>query len=155
MRLPREVVNHHPWNYLKDMWHLRTWFSGAFGRAGLTVGLDNLKDLFQSIFFCDSVIQISLGFSSPSLANFAARSPLLQGCHGRVAGTPLSYGKTTVTGTSTLLEQQTQAWGSQQHCLINVNSEGLSLTAVLIPLAHFLILLASLPIVYWSCFSIS
>lgn len=83
------------------MWHLRIWFSGGLGRAGVTVGLDDLEGLFQSKFFCVSVIKISLGFSFPSLANFIARSPLLQGCHSRVAGTLLSYGKTTVTGTST------------------------------------------------------
>lgn len=82
------------------MWHPGKWFSGGLGRAGLTVGLNDLKGLLQSKLFCDSVIQISLGFNFPSLANFIARSPLLRGSHDRVSGTLQSYGKTTVTGTS-------------------------------------------------------
>lgn len=29
------------------MWHLGTWSSGGFGSAGLTVRLDDLRDVFQ------------------------------------------------------------------------------------------------------------
>lgn len=29
------------------MWHLGTWFRGGFGNAGLTVGFDDIKGLFQ------------------------------------------------------------------------------------------------------------
>lgn len=38
------------------MWYLRTWFSVGLGGAELTVGLDDLKGLFQLKLFCDSVI---------------------------------------------------------------------------------------------------
>lgn len=34
---------------------LRTWFRGGLGSAGLTVGLNNLKDIFQPRWFCDSL----------------------------------------------------------------------------------------------------
>ncbi|KAK4832597.1 hypothetical protein QYF61_024388 [Mycteria americana] len=34
---------------------LGTWFSGGFGSVRFTVGLDDLKGLFQPIRFCDSV----------------------------------------------------------------------------------------------------
>lgn len=30
------------------MWHLCTWFSGGFGSVMLTVGLGDLKGLFQT-----------------------------------------------------------------------------------------------------------
>lgn len=48
-------LSHCPWRYLKDvkMGCLRTWFSGG---AGLTVGLDNFKVLFQPKCFYDSMI---------------------------------------------------------------------------------------------------
>ena len=36
------------------MWHLGTWFSGGLGNVRLTVGLDDLKGLFQSKRFYDS-----------------------------------------------------------------------------------------------------
>ena len=36
------------------MWCLGTWFSGGLGSAGLTVGLDDLKGLFQPKRFYDS-----------------------------------------------------------------------------------------------------
>ncbi|KAK4815132.1 hypothetical protein QYF61_017573, partial [Mycteria americana] len=38
------------------MWCLGTWFSGGLGSARLTVGLDDLKGLFQSKQFYDSMI---------------------------------------------------------------------------------------------------
>ncbi|KAK4824164.1 hypothetical protein QYF61_011291, partial [Mycteria americana] len=55
-RLPREVVGRHPWRYLKDvwMWCLGTWYSGGLGSVRFTVGLDDLKGLFQPIRFCYS-----------------------------------------------------------------------------------------------------
>jgi len=37
------------------MWHFRTWFSRHSG-DGLTVGLHDLRGLFQPEWFCDSVI---------------------------------------------------------------------------------------------------
>jgi len=46
-RLPREVAQSHPCRCLKNMqmWHFGIWFSRHGG--GLTVGLDDLRDLFQ------------------------------------------------------------------------------------------------------------
>ena len=38
------------------MWCLGTWFSGGLGSARLTVGLDDLKGLFQPKLFYDSMI---------------------------------------------------------------------------------------------------
>lgn len=37
------------------MWHLRTRFSCGFGSAGVAVGLDDLRDLFQHKLFYDSM----------------------------------------------------------------------------------------------------
>lgn len=37
------------------MWHLGTLFTGGFCSAGLIVGLNGLKDIFQRKQFCDSV----------------------------------------------------------------------------------------------------
>lgn len=47
----------HPWRCSKAvwMWHLGTWV-GGFGNAGLRVGLNDLKGLFQMKKFHDSVI---------------------------------------------------------------------------------------------------
>ncbi|KAK4815013.1 hypothetical protein QYF61_013465, partial [Mycteria americana] len=44
-RLSREVVESHPWRYLKDVWMrcLGTWCSGGFGSVRFMVGLDDLK----------------------------------------------------------------------------------------------------------------
>lgn len=41
--------SHHRWKCSKDMWiwHLRTWFSGEKGGAGLRVGSDDLGGLCQ------------------------------------------------------------------------------------------------------------
>jgi len=36
------------------MWHSGTWFSGGLGSVRLTVGLNDLKGLFQPKRFCDS-----------------------------------------------------------------------------------------------------
>lgn len=50
-RMPRAVVRvfNHPWNCSKNKWmrHLRTWFGGEQGGAGLMFGLDDIKGLFQ------------------------------------------------------------------------------------------------------------
>lgn len=50
-RIPRAVVGvfNHPWSCAKKEWmrHLRTWFSGEQGGAGLIFGLDDTKGLFQ------------------------------------------------------------------------------------------------------------
>jgi len=35
------------------MWHLGTWFSGGLGSVRFTVGLDDLKGLFQPKLFYD------------------------------------------------------------------------------------------------------
>jgi len=47
---PGQWWSHHPWRYLKDVqaWCLGTWFSGGLGSVRLMVGLDDLKDLFQT-----------------------------------------------------------------------------------------------------------
>lgn len=37
------------------MWHLQ--FSGGFGSAALTAGLNEFRDLFQPKFFYDSMIR--------------------------------------------------------------------------------------------------
>ena len=37
------------------MWCLGTWFSGGLGSVRFTVGLDDLKGLFQPKRFCDSL----------------------------------------------------------------------------------------------------
>lgn len=37
------------------MWHLKTWFSGGRGSAGLMVWLHDLKDFFQPKIFYDSL----------------------------------------------------------------------------------------------------
>ena len=37
------------------MWHLGTWFSGGVGSVRLSVGLNDLKGLFQSKLFYDSM----------------------------------------------------------------------------------------------------
>ena len=37
------------------MWHLGTWFSGGLGSGRFTVGLDDLKGLFQPKQFYDSI----------------------------------------------------------------------------------------------------
>ncbi|KAK4810447.1 LOW QUALITY PROTEIN: hypothetical protein QYF61_004227, partial [Mycteria americana] len=50
-RLPREVVE----SPSLETWHLGTWFSGGLGSVRFTVGLDDLKGLFQPIRFCDSI----------------------------------------------------------------------------------------------------
>ncbi|KAK4811143.1 hypothetical protein QYF61_019774 [Mycteria americana] len=57
-RMPREVVESPSWRYLKDVWMkcLGTWYSGGLGSARLTVGLDDLKGLFQPKRFYDSMI---------------------------------------------------------------------------------------------------
>ncbi|KAK4810710.1 LOW QUALITY PROTEIN: hypothetical protein QYF61_007684, partial [Mycteria americana] len=55
---PGKWLSRHPWRYLKDVWMrwLWTWYSGGLGSVRFTVGLDDLKGLFQPIRFCDSVI---------------------------------------------------------------------------------------------------
>lgn len=47
--------NHHPWNCSKKvwMWHVGPWLSGDQGGVGLTVGLNNLRALFQAYWFYD------------------------------------------------------------------------------------------------------
>ena len=42
------------------MWHLGTWFSGGLGRVRFTVGLDDLKGLFQPKQFCDSLLAFTV-----------------------------------------------------------------------------------------------
>lgn len=44
---PGKWLIHHPWRFFKKMWHTGLWFSGGLGGAGLMVGLDSLKGLFQ------------------------------------------------------------------------------------------------------------
>ena len=59
---PAKWLSHHPWRYyLKDVqtWHLGTWFSGGLGSLRLTVGLDDLKALFQPKRFYDPMIPYS------------------------------------------------------------------------------------------------
>ncbi|KAK4829691.1 hypothetical protein QYF61_006066, partial [Mycteria americana] len=53
---PGKWLSRHPWRYLKDVWMrcLGTWYSGSLGSVRFTVGLDDLKGLFQPIRFCDS-----------------------------------------------------------------------------------------------------
>ncbi|KAK4814263.1 hypothetical protein QYF61_012818, partial [Mycteria americana] len=48
-RLPGKLLSRHPWRYLKDVWMrcLGTWCSGGLGSVRFTVGLDDLKGLFQ------------------------------------------------------------------------------------------------------------
>lgn len=43
------------------IWHLGTQFTGEHGSAGLIVGLDYLRDLYQSEQFYGSVILIEIG----------------------------------------------------------------------------------------------
>lgn len=47
-----------PWRHLKDVsiWHLGTWFNGGLGSTRLIVWLSDLKGLFQSQWFYDSII---------------------------------------------------------------------------------------------------
>jgi len=59
-RLPREVVESPSLKVLKKtkkknawIWHFSTWFS-KHGGIGLTVGLDDLRGLFQPSLFCNS-----------------------------------------------------------------------------------------------------
>jgi len=40
----------------QETWHLGSWFSDGLDSVRLTVGLDDLKGLFQSKWFCDSVL---------------------------------------------------------------------------------------------------
>ncbi|KAK4822121.1 hypothetical protein QYF61_010049 [Mycteria americana] len=56
-RLPREVLESPSWRHLKDVWMrcLGTWCSGGLGSVRFTVGLDDLKGLFN---LYDSVILI-------------------------------------------------------------------------------------------------
>lgn len=42
------------------MWHLRTWVSGDFGRAGGMVGLDDLGVISQNKLFCDYILSYLL-----------------------------------------------------------------------------------------------
>ncbi|KAK4823687.1 hypothetical protein QYF61_005753 [Mycteria americana] len=57
-RLPREVVESPSLEVFKGrlVRCLGTWCSGGLGSVRFTVGLDDLKGLFQPIRFCDSVI---------------------------------------------------------------------------------------------------
>jgi len=45
---PGKWWSHHPWRCSNNVWiwHFRTWF-GRHGGVGLTVGLDDLRGLFQ------------------------------------------------------------------------------------------------------------
>ena len=54
---PGKRLSHHSWRYLKDacMWLLGTWFSGGLGSAGLMLGLNDFKGLFQPKQFHDHV----------------------------------------------------------------------------------------------------
>ncbi|KAK4815922.1 LOW QUALITY PROTEIN: hypothetical protein QYF61_010179 [Mycteria americana] len=67
-RLPREVVESPSLEVLKDVWMrcLGTWCSGGLGSLRFTVGLDDLKGLFQPIRFCDSVKQVTVSVMSVS-----------------------------------------------------------------------------------------
>ncbi|KAK4809894.1 hypothetical protein QYF61_023381 [Mycteria americana] len=53
---PGQWWSRHPWRYLKAVWMrcLGTWCSGGLGSVRFTVGLHDLKGLFQPIRFCDS-----------------------------------------------------------------------------------------------------
>ena len=55
---PGKGLSPHPWGYLKAVWMrcLGTWCSGGLGSVRFTVGLDDLKGLFQPIQFCDNKI---------------------------------------------------------------------------------------------------
>lgn len=55
---PGKWQTHHPWSYLKElqMWCLGTRLGDGLGSSGLMVGLNGLKDLFQSKCFCGSLI---------------------------------------------------------------------------------------------------
>ena len=60
---PGKQLRYHPWRYLKNvyMWCLGTLFCGGLGSARLMVGPDDLKGLFQSKQFCDSMISYASG----------------------------------------------------------------------------------------------
>jgi len=57
------------------MRHLLTWFSNGLGSVRFTVGLRDLKGLFQPKWFCDSVTEVNLSFSfqANSLVDFMCR----------------------------------------------------------------------------------
>ncbi|KAK4812720.1 hypothetical protein QYF61_015039 [Mycteria americana] len=65
---PGKWLSRRPWRYLKAVWMrcLGTWCSGGLGSVRFTVGLDDLKGLFQPIRFCDSVILPQHDQSFPS-----------------------------------------------------------------------------------------
>lgn len=48
-RVPKEVVQQHPWKSLKHtwMWHSGTWVSGGHCRAGGVIGMGGLRHIFQ------------------------------------------------------------------------------------------------------------
>lgn len=58
------------------MWCLGSWFSAGFGTAGLRVGLDNLKDLFQPQQFHDPTQEPSGREEFSYLALCSASVPL-------------------------------------------------------------------------------
>lgn len=50
------------------MWSLATWFSGRLGSAKLTIGLNDLKGLFQCKWVYDSIyLNVSAKYSLPAL----------------------------------------------------------------------------------------
>lgn len=58
VRIFLKYLSHHAWKYLKDMMcHLKTQFRGEFGSAGLMLGFDGLKCLFQPKCFYISMIK--------------------------------------------------------------------------------------------------
>ena len=75
---PGQWGSPHPWRGSKNMWmwHFRTWFSRQ-GGVGVTVGLDDLRGLFQLSRFCDSTLY-SVGSQGISWARWGCPSPLGQ-----------------------------------------------------------------------------
>lgn len=86
-----------------ELWHLETCFSDGLGRAGLTVGLDDLWDLFQPSWFCDSVtskiikpmlvsrsLQVGASWGCPCVCFSPSTGQLPVMCH-REEAEPLSY----------------------------------------------------------------
>lgn len=81
---PGKRLSHHRWKYLKDMsmWHSGMWFSGGFGNDGLTLGLDNLKGIFQPDRCHDSMVKVKkILCKSPYIAETSVLGPWSRAQH--------------------------------------------------------------------------
>lgn len=95
-----------PWECSTNvqMWHLGTWFSREQGSAGLTVGPDYLKDLFQSKKMYDS--------TKPGQHLHIPTAPVPPGTWGHLSPAPLGVSTGTEHGVIAGAGQQTVL----QHC---------------------------------------